>query len=92
METNNRPIQPMVNGIPAPDMDRRSRPHIAIVTMKVDVRAINPDNTLDLYTMGDGCLSKYGLSQKGQFVVKGYSEADCIQKLQQILESINGKT
>ena len=88
--TDNKRLQPVVDGVSIPQMERRSRPHIAIVTMKVDVRAINPDNTLDLYTMGDECLHKYNMSQKGQFVVKGYSEADCINKLKKILECING--
>ena len=74
------------------DIPRSSKPHIAIVTMKIDIKARNPDDTLDFYSMGDKALKKYGISQKGQFVVKGSSEADCINKLKEILERIgNGK-
>jgi len=70
------------------DMNRREKLHIAIVTVKLDVRAINQDGTLDQYVMGDECLDKYGIARKGQFVVKGYDEADCINNIIQTLERI----
>mgnify|MGYP001265252204 CR=1 FL=1 len=71
------------------ELFRSEKPHIAIVTMKFDVRALNPDNTMDLYVMGDEALNKYGITTKAQFCVKGYSEADCIKKLKQTLEKMN---
>jgi hypothetical protein len=75
------------------DGNRRDKPHIAIVTIKLDVRAINADGTLDHYVMGDQCLDKYGVSRKGQFVIKGHDEADCINNVMQTLERIkNGQT
>jgi len=72
-----------------PDMPRSAKPHIAIVTMKLDIRAMNPDGTLDIHVMGDRALEKYRISHKAQFVVKGSSEATCIQKLKNMLEKIN---
>ena len=70
------------------DMPRSTKPHLAIVTMKLDVRAMNPDGTLDTHVMGDRALEKYRISHKAQFVVKGSSEAACIKKLKNILERI----
>jgi len=67
---------------------RRAKPHVAIVTMKIDIRGINSDESLDTCNMGNEALQKYGIAQKGQFVVKGASEADCIKKLKTILENI----
>ena len=71
------------------DMYRSTKPHIAIVTMKLDVRAMNPDGTLDLHVMGSSALKKYNIGEKAQFVVKGTSEAECIDKLKKVLERIN---
>lgn len=87
-----RSDRPIVDGIGYPDMERRSMPHLAIITMKIDVRAMLPDERLDRYVMGDAALEKYGLAQKGQFTVRGYDEADCIKKVKYVLEEINGKT
>ena len=64
----------VIDGEPNPDMERREMPHIAIVTLKLDVRAIFPNGLFDKYVMGDEALRKYGLAQKGQFVMRGYSE------------------
>mgnify|MGYP003152552465 CR=1 FL=1 len=74
-----------------PKIPRSQKPHLAIVTLKVDVRAMNVDETLDHSVMGNGALKKYGLTRKGQFHVRGVDEADCIRKLKQILERINDK-
>jgi hypothetical protein len=71
------------------ELFRSEKPHIAIVTLKFDIRALNPDNTMDMYIMGDEALRKYEMARKAQFCVKGHSEADCIKKLKQTLERIN---
>ena len=70
------------------DVYRSTKPHIAIVTLKIDIRAMNSDESLDPRVMGNIALQKYGIAQKGQFIVKGASEADCIKKLKTILENI----
>ena len=58
----------VIDGEPNPDMERREMPHIAIVTLKLDVRAIFPNGLFDKYV-----------------------EGDCLQKVQKLLEDINGK-
>tara|TARA_B100000929_G_C15320197_1_gene357005 strand:- start:121 stop:429 length:309 start_codon:yes stop_codon:yes gene_type:complete len=71
------------------DIYRSTKPHMAVVTLKIDIRAMNSDESLDPRVMGNRALQKYGIAQKGQFVVRGTSEADCIKKLKTILENIN---
>jgi hypothetical protein len=39
--------------------------------------------------MGSSALKKYNIGEKAQFVVKGTSEAECIDKLKKVLERIN---
>ena len=92
MTNKNKKCRPIIDGQATPDMEKRAMPHIAIITLKVDVRAIFPNGLFDQYVMGDGALAKYGLAQKGQFMVRGYSEGDCLQKVQKLLEDIDGKT
>ena len=89
---NNLPIM-IDNRVISSDINRKEKPHIAIVTVKLDIRAINADGTLDQYVMGDACLEKYGISRKGQFVMKGHSEADCVKKTIEALEKVqHGQT
>ncbi|SVA81302.1 uncharacterized protein METZ01_LOCUS134156 [marine metagenome] len=78
----------IMDGLPTPsdDFPRSIKPHIAMITFKIDIRAMNIDETLDIQVMGNKALEKYGMAQKGQFVIKGISEADCIQKIKNLLE------
>ena len=89
--TPNLPFGPKIVGqhYAADDMPRSLKPHMAIVTMKLDIRAMHPDGTLDIHVMGDRALEKYKISHKAQFVVKGSSEAECVKKLKNILERIS---
>jgi len=72
-------------------MPRRSMPHVAVVTFRIDVRPVNPDETFNHYILQKKDLEKYGLGDKAQFVIRGHSEADCAQKVRKILEKINEK-
>ena len=94
METNedyipNNGLPIMIdNRVISNEVNRREKPHIAIVTIKLDVRAINADGTLDQYVIGDSALERYGISRKGQFVLKGHDDADCVNKIIQTMERI----
>jgi len=70
--------------------DRRERPHHATITMKIDIRQINNDGTLDHHVMGNRLLEKYGISTKAQFCISGSNEAACINSLKNKLEQLNG--
>ena len=71
-------------------VERSKKPHIAIVTMKIDIRAMESDGTLDNYVMGEKELRKYGMSTKAQIAINGKDEAVCIKKLKELLERLNG--
>ena len=38
---------------------RKSKPHIGIVTFRIDIRAINEDNTLNNHILQNADLKKY---------------------------------
>tara|TARA_R110002020_G_scaffold370407_4_gene582064 strand:+ start:771 stop:1013 length:243 start_codon:yes stop_codon:yes gene_type:complete len=69
---------------------RRQSPHHATITIKIDIRTINPDGTLDPMVMGNHLLKKYGISNKAQWCISGPTEADCIKNLKEKLEKLNG--
>lgn len=69
---------------------RRSQPHHATITIKVDVRKMNGDGTLDHFVMGNGLLCNYGMTRKAQLCVSGPTEADCIKIVKERLERLNG--
>ena len=71
-------------------LERRLHPHHATVTLKIDVRQMNKDGTLDHYVIGNSALSKYGMSTKAQICITGPTEADCIRTLKEKLERLNG--
>ena len=71
------------------DVPRREKGHLAIITMKIDIRPMNNDKTLDNYMLGPKDLEKYNISNKAQIVVKGHSEAACVQKIKDMLGKIN---
>jgi|TARA_R110000744_G_scaffold41419_5_gene93779 hypothetical protein len=58
--------------------------------MKIDIRKMNNDGSLDHQVMGNRLLAKYGISNKAQICLSGSSEADCIKTLKQKLEKLNG--
>tara|TARA_R110002020_G_scaffold6467_2_gene27570 strand:- start:1647 stop:1898 length:252 start_codon:yes stop_codon:yes gene_type:complete len=70
---------------------RRDYPHHATITMKIDVRKLNSDGTLDAMVMGDGLLAKYGISTKAQLCLSGPTEAHCIKMVKERLEKLNGQ-
>lgn len=69
---------------------RSQRPHHATVTMKIDVREMLKTGELSHQVLGDEALDKYGMSVKMMYIVSGPSEADCIKKLKERLERLNG--
>lgn len=70
-------------------INRRECPHHATVTLKIDIRKMNSDNTIDPEIMGNILLHKYGISTKAQIEITGHSEADCILNLKRRLERLN---
>jgi|TARA_R110000824_G_scaffold58972_2_gene158952 hypothetical protein len=71
-------------------INRTECPHHATITLKIDIRKMNPDGTLDHAIIGNRLLSKYGITTKAQWCTSGPSEADCIKKAKEALERFNG--
>jgi len=71
-------------------VDRKSCPHHATLTIKIDVRKMYDDGSLDNQVIGNRLLSKYGISNKAQMCISGATEADCIRILKEKLEKLNG--
>ena len=71
------------------DMERSQKPHIAIVTLKIDIRSMNPDGSFDDQILGDNTLRQYGVFRKAQITTIGFSESDCISKTKTMLEKLN---
>tara|TARA_R110000824_G_scaffold178753_1_gene358610 strand:+ start:1459 stop:1704 length:246 start_codon:yes stop_codon:yes gene_type:complete len=72
------------------ETERKNCPHHATITMKIDIRKMYDDGSLDNQVMGNKLLSKYGISSKAQICLSGASEADCIRILKQKMEKLNG--
>ena len=60
------------------------------ITMKIDIRKMYDDGSLDNQVIGNRLLSRYGISNKAQICISGASEADCIRILKEKLEKLNG--
>jgi hypothetical protein len=73
------------------DEPRKSLPHIAVLTFKIDVRELDNDGIMGEFVLSGNELKKYGMSNKAQIFVKGQSEADCIKKVKNILENIDAR-
>ena len=71
-------------------INRKSCPHHATVTMKIDIRKMHDDGSLDSQIMGNRLLSKYGISNKAQICFSAPTEADCIKLVKEKLEKLNG--
>lgn len=71
-------------------VDRKNCPHHATITMKIDIRKMHNDGSLDDQVMGNRSLASYGISTKAQLCISGATEAECIKNLKEKLEKLNG--
>jgi hypothetical protein len=70
-------------------INRKICPHHVVVTMKIDIRKIEKDGTLDSQVIGNELLAKYGISNKAQICFSATSEADAVKILKEKLERLN---
>lgn len=68
--------------------NRKTCPHNVCITMKIDIRKINKDGSLDGQVIGNKLLEPYGISNKAQFVFNAASEADAITILKDKLRRL----
>ena len=69
---------------------RKMHPHHAVITMKIDIRKMYPDGTLDEQVLGNDILKKYNMSNKAQICFTAATENDCIKMVKERLERLNG--
>ena len=74
----------------SPKKHRRLYPHHATITLKIDVRKMYSDGTLESVPMGNELLETYGITRKAQLCLSGTTEAECIKQLKDKLERLNG--
>ena len=70
----------------------RSRPHAAIVTLKIEVRELDSNGVIGESVVGNGRLSKFGIRDKARIMIKGATEAECISRVQNLLENLHEKS
>lgn len=68
---------------------RKNLPHIAVLTFKIEVRSLENDNTMGESVLGNEQLSKFGMTNKAKIHIKGATEAECIQKVKNMLENLD---
>ena len=73
-----------------PHKPRLMYPHHSTVTLKIDIRKMNNDGTLEPIPMGNELLEQYGITRKAQLSLSGTTEAECIRHLKEKLEQLNG--
>lgn len=71
-------------------VSRKNRPHHATITIKIDVREMLPDGSLDPVILDNFLLEQYGISNKAQLCISGATEPECIRNLIKLLERLNG--
>jgi hypothetical protein len=65
-------------------------PHAAEITFNITVRQMRPDGSLEGMPVENKELVKNGISNVAKLVVSGYNLEDCITKVKQKLEKLNG--
>lgn len=71
------------------NINRSLCPHHAVITLKIDIRKIKSDGSLDNQVIGNKTLQKYGMSNKAQLCLSAPTEAECIRLVKETLEKLN---
>jgi len=71
-------------------LNRKDFPHHATVTLKIDIRKMNKDGSLENKVLSASELSKYGMGIKAQICTSGATQSECIKNLKEMLEKMNG--
>ena len=69
-------------------MSKRDLPHTSVITFEIEIRPINPNNSVG-DPLSDERLLKYNMGRRAQISITGVSEAECVQKIKNKLEKLN---
>ena len=70
------------------DLDRRLCPHHVVATIKIDIRKINSDGTLDSQVIGNRLLKPYGITNKAQICFSAKNEAEAISMIKERIKRL----
>jgi len=73
---------------PDKNLDRKKCPHHVVITLKVDVRKVEPNGVLEQQTIGNNILSKYGMTNKAQICFTAVDEATAIKMAKEKIERL----
>jgi len=73
-----------------PNPERNQYPHQAIVKFKISVHKVLNGGGLDPTPVSDEDLKKHGINRFANMSVTGFDKNDCIKKLKEKLEKLNG--
>lgn len=65
-------------------------PHTAVVSFDIKIHENIAGNSLDPSIMTEEELKERGLTKRATFSVKGFNLENCIEKLKEKLEKLNG--
>ena len=70
--------------------NRAESPHKAIVTFDIRIHEVMSDGTLYPMPVSKEVIQKHGINNKAIIAVEGLNRADCIRKIKDKLERVNG--
>lgn len=70
--------------------ERYQYPHTAVIKFQIKVHKNLQEGGLDPVPVSDGELRKYGIDKFAAISVSGFDKIDCIKKLKEKLEKLNG--
>ena len=70
--------------------ERYQYPHTAIIKFHIGVHKVVEDNNLDPVPVSEQELAKYGMKKFASISVSGFDKADCMKKVKEKLEKLNG--
>ncbi|MDC1324998.1 hypothetical protein N8257_00640 [Ulvibacter sp.] len=70
--------------------DRANLPHKAIIHIGIAVHEVLKNGDLDPIPASEEELSRYDLGRHAKMCINGFDRADCIKKIKELLEKLDG--
>ncbi len=70
--------------------ERSNLPHKAIVHINIYVHEVLKNGDLDPIPASNEELARYNIGQTAKLSVSGFDRSDCIKKVKELLEKLNG--
>ena len=70
--------------------NRANLPHKAIIHIGIAVHEVLRNGDLDPIPASEEELARYGIGRHAKMTVDGFNRADCIKKIKELLEKLDG--